>query len=80
MTAEQVNARAVQDIRTRAAFEMRCDAAGLKFTPLGVVEGYGYVTQYGVDGCGQRLVYVRAPTGVWVLNTASHSKEEKNSQ
>jgi hypothetical protein len=73
---EAMNARSVQDIRARAAFEMRCDPAALKFTPLVTEppEYGGYVSQYGVDGCGQRLVYVHIYGGEWVLNTASDAK------
>jgi hypothetical protein len=72
---DAMNARSIQDIRSRAAFETHCDASAFKFTPLVTEppdEG-GYVSQYGVEGCGKRLVYVHQYGGDWVLNTASDS-------
>jgi len=72
---ETVNARSIADIRSRAAFEMHCDAQALKFTPLAENKNAaGFVEQYGVEGCGQRLVYVEVG-GSWVANT--HANDSK---
>jgi hypothetical protein len=60
------------ELRTRAAYEMKCPSDQLQLTDLG-----GETT--GVDGCGQRQVYVESCEGQgalreckWVMN--SHSK------
>jgi hypothetical protein len=73
VNAEAFNAKSVGDIRTRAAFDMHCDANALKFSPL-AKDGYDIVRQYGVEGCGQASVYVSTPSG-WVVNT--HANEKK---
>jgi hypothetical protein len=70
----------VADIKSRASFELRCAPEQLELTILTVGQGYAtWVTQMGVAGCGQRVVYVRqaAPgyRGVWVLNSSSHSQQ-----
>ena len=71
LSAETYNAKSMADIRTRAAFEMKCDASALKLTPLAQDrQSPEFVAQYGVEGCGQRVVYVEA-RGQWVANTTS---------
>jgi hypothetical protein len=71
---EEVNAENVATVRGRAAFDLRCGADALTFSPV-VVGATGYprefVTQWGVEGCGQRAVYVRTPMGEWVSNGVS---------
>ena len=75
LNPDTVNAKSVADIRSRAAFEMHCDAQALKFTPLAESKNSpGFVEQYGVEGCGQRVVYVEIAGG-WVANT--HANESK---
>ena len=68
------NAESAEKVRGRAAFEMHCDGPGIKLTPLeygdGVSFAKGAVRQFGVDGCGQRGVYVWT-SGTWVLNSAA---------
>lgn len=72
MSATEYNARNASEIQRRAAFEMHCDPQGIKLTPLRDLRGApGYVDQYGAEGCGKRLVYVHAPYGGWIVNTAS---------
>ncbi len=62
----------VEHLRTRAAFDMKCGADSLKFTELGA-------GSYGVEGCGQRQVYVcKEPVKAsycsdWVLNSINES-------
>jgi len=63
---ETMNAKSVDHIRPRAAYEMHCDAAALTFTPLDTDTNHpGYVSEYGVDGCAQRLVYVHLYGSEW---------------
>jgi hypothetical protein len=71
ISASATNVDSVKELRTRAAFEMSCDASSLKFVP--VMYSYtlaGVVTQYGVEGCDQRIVYVSTNDG-WIANTRS---------
>jgi hypothetical protein len=49
-------------LRQRAAFDMRCDAGALSISELDRRTA-------GVEGCGQRGVYVWSDQGMWVLNT-----------
>ncbi len=52
----------------RAAFEFDCPQDKLTVTDLGLHER-------GVEGCGQRAVYIRVPsTGQWINNTATQKK------
>ncbi len=73
--AEAYNAKSVADIRARAAFDMHCDANALTFAPLA---GHPYnddiVLQYGVEGCGQRVVYVHTAASGWVANAHTDDK------
>jgi hypothetical protein len=41
------------ELKTRAAFDLKCDRANLKVTPLGDDVA-------GVEGCGQRATYVES--------------------
>jgi len=62
-----------RDALARASYEMRCPADQLQITGLnkGLDETLINGEQVGVDGCGQRVVYVNVyPTG-WVANTQS---------
>jgi hypothetical protein len=51
------------DLRDRAAFDLRCDQRKLKLTALS-----GRM-QAGVQGCGRRATYVCNRAGVWVANS-----------
>jgi hypothetical protein len=59
-------------LRTRAAFDMKCNADSLKLTEVGAAS-------YGVEGCGQRQVYVckeaakASACSNWVLNSVNES-------
>jgi hypothetical protein len=58
----------VGNLKTRAAFDMKCKEESLQLTELGAAS-------YGVEGCGQRQVYVcKQQTSAsqcddWVLNS-----------
>ncbi len=54
-------------LRKRASFDMGCPADQLEFEPL---ESYsnGYVTTWGVTGCGSKATYLKASSGQWVMN------------
>jgi hypothetical protein len=57
-----------EKLESRAAFDLNCGA--LRYTPL--EETNGYITSYGVEGCGRRVTYVlNASTQSWVMNTES---------
>lgn len=74
-SAATENQRGLDELRNRTAFDFRCDADSLNFTPL--KEGHnGVVVQYGVEGCEQRAVYVRTPSG-WVLDVADERASKK---
>lgn len=66
------NRTRLEELRGRAAFELECDAADLSFMALS--EGpRGIVMTYGVEGCGQRAVYVLTSPddlGQWRADTA----------
>ncbi len=64
----------LNDLRSRAAFELKCD--DLKFTALkDMYFSEGYLAQIGVDGCGDRNVYMFTDSG-WVLNSESSSQSK----
>src|SRR4051794_29928726 len=51
----------------RAKFDMNCP--NLQVVPL--EETRGYVTSYGVTGCGRRVTYIlNASTASWVMNVS----------
>jgi hypothetical protein len=58
-------------LRTRAAFDMKCPEDQLQVTDLGG-GGFAGGGMKGVDGCGQRATYVYQPHGnSWALNATS---------
>lgn len=58
-------------LRTRAAFDLKCDEAKLQVTDLGGGGLTGGGTK-GVRGCGREATYVYSPNGnTWVLNSDS---------
>jgi hypothetical protein len=74
VSVAELNANNVETVRGRAAFDLRCGPGALNFSPVVKGEtGYPgeFVTQWGVEGCGQRAVYVRTPTGTWISNGGS---------
>ncbi len=52
----------------RARFDMSCQQRELTLTPL--ADANDVITSYGVEGCGQKRVYVLSSTSAWVLNEA----------
>lgn len=62
-------ARYSEDIKRRAAFELKCPAEQIQLQVLATNPFNDAIpNQVGADGCGQRLVYVRTPSG-FVLNS-----------
>lgn len=63
----------------RASFDLGCDYHSLK---VRVIHAQQYsVTQMGVEGCGQRAVYVYLPDGSgWALNSDSRPVESQPSE
>jgi hypothetical protein len=59
----------------RASFDLSCPKQRLEFSELGR-DDLDEVSQYGVTGCGQKVVYVRTSRG-WVLNSDSHPAKGK---
>ena len=60
-------------LKARAGFDMGCPAEKLELTILDVVPGGTMgdgIRQIGVTGCEHKGVYVLAPKGAWVLNSA----------
>jgi hypothetical protein len=49
-------------LRERAGFDMRCEPGALQITEIDRRTA-------GVEGCGQRGVYVWSDQGMWVLNS-----------
>lgn len=66
------NQEAKDDLARRVQFEMNCPKDRLRFTPLDSTQGF--ITSYGVSGCGQKAVYVYVQDK-WVLNSESSSKK-----
>jgi hypothetical protein len=59
-------------LRTRAAFDLKCNADALKITDLTNNGDMGRVTSAGVDGCGQRVTYIfDGKRGVWLMNAVN---------
>lgn len=59
-------------VRKRAAYDISCPAENLKLVLLNVSEGYPQT--FGVEGCEQKVVYIR-PYGstTWVLNSSGNT-------
>ena len=63
---------AKEQVRPRASFDLKCAPEKLSLVVVGVGEySRDFPEQMGVTGCSQQLVYVRAPSGVWILNSSS---------
>ncbi len=57
-------------LRSRAAFDLDCEARELSFLPLGSrAEGYDVI---GVRGCAQTAIYVYRDDA-WILNSVSEA-------
>jgi hypothetical protein len=56
-----------------AAFTMNCAAEQVKVTALGgsLEDAIEFQDRIGVEGCGQRVVYIYAYGAGWVADTAS---------
>ena len=65
---QDANDTSQEKLRKRAAFDLDCEADRVDFEPL---ESYpnGYVTTWGVVGCGHKATYVRSSSGTWVMNS-----------
>jgi hypothetical protein len=74
VSTSTTNTERLDELRRRAAFDLHCDPAALKFASLRDVDGV--VMQYGVEGCGQRSTYVHTWSG-WVLNVAEGESAKK---
>lgn len=62
--------RCEKALRSRAAFDLECDAAKLKLQLLSTGQDalqYDKAHQVGVAGCGKKVVYVRLANG-WAAN------------
>jgi hypothetical protein len=57
-------------LRTRAAFDMNCDAQALQIVKIDS-------RTRGVVGCGKRMTYVETTGRMWVLNTDGKPCSEK---
>lgn len=69
-------------ITNRAAFELGCPKEQLRLVTLNVHRDIGgdLPSQVGVDGCGQRAVYVHQFGGSgWVMNTESTQQQAPQS-
>ena len=76
----EYNAKMAGVVRKRAAFELNCQEQQLKLTPLahGSRTEPEFVSEYGVEGCDQRAIYVHVPdTQDWVNNTGGKAAVEK---
>ena len=66
-------------VRKRAAFDFSCPEEKLSVVPLQPVET---PRQYGVEGCGDKAVYVNvsdpdwATPGIWVLDSNNEDDED----
>jgi hypothetical protein len=65
----------VDTLKPRAAFDLKCAEAELKFVELGGDCGKKLANEYtctiGVQGCGQQVTYIHVPRGDWVMNVAT---------
>lgn len=52
----------------QAEYDLKCPKDHLTFTSLQKSEQTGFVTSYGVNGCGGEAVYVMDTHGGWILN------------
>lgn len=64
--------RSFDAITNRASFELHCPREQLKLVTLNVSRDVfpgDWPRQVGVEGCGQRAVYVRDGIADWIMNT-----------
>lgn len=65
------NKRATRTVTSRAAFELSCPEEDLHLTVLAADGPRQLAKQIGVEGCGQKMVYVYfSSTDTWIANTA----------
>ena len=65
------NKRATKTVTSAAAFELNCPEEELTLTVLSAEGPRELAKQIGVEGCGQRLVYVYfASTDTWIASSA----------
>lgn len=62
----------LDDILRRASFETGCDRNDFTTQLLRVDQGHP--RQFGVEGCGYRLVYIRPYGGEWSLNSIHYDE------
>ena len=76
--ASSYNKRYLDDLRKRAAFDLRCDQADLNFTELS--KKGDFITSYGVRGCGRQAAYVLDDDHeLWLMNTDATRTETTTS-
>jgi hypothetical protein len=81
MSAAQVNASRSDELKTRAAFDLKCDASALKVTDLTTNKDHPYMRIAGVDGCGQRATYAwDVQRSTWFMDAASATPSDSDSQ
>ena len=64
--------RSFEAITNRASFELHCPKEQIKLVTLNVSRDVfpgDWPRQVGVEGCGQRAVYVRDGVTDWIMNT-----------
>ena len=65
------NKRATKTVTSRAAFELSCPEEELQLTVLESDGPRKLAKQIGVEGCGQKMVYVYfTSTDTWIANSA----------
>ena len=68
------SAALVEDLRTTAAFDLKCPRGQLRLTEMGRMQSQA------VEGCGKRARYVMQPNGAWVMNTLDGEPPAKTPQ
>jgi hypothetical protein len=66
-------------LRTRAAFDLRCEAKDLELVELNRgANAPGVGSVYGVTGCGRRATYVYDDKHTWLMNSDEHSDDHES--
>jgi len=76
-TKAQINTARLDELKTRAAFDLKCSAGDLVVTDLtNYQEANPYMRMAGVEGCGQRATYIWATERkVWFMDAAGVGSE-----
>src|SRR5690606_27736652 len=80
-TQTQVNSARSDELKSRAAFDLKCSASELTVTDLtNYKDSTPYMRMAGVEGCGQRATYIwDVAREIWFMDAAGVGSENPTS-